>query len=180
MKNPSSENALLLIVVALSLSLVTWAESAWGNGGAPRLTNARAGPYLVSMWSQPDSPRVGELDMSVAVMTLEARDPVLDAKVQLTAEPIEREGTPISAGASRGAGTNKLLYHAGLKPPIEGRWRVTVFVEGPAGSGSASVELEVKPPRAMNSLLTGAGLGLALVFLVWLRFRRPSDPKKTP
>lgn len=167
----SNRHAVLLTGIALSLNLVGWAESAWGNGGTPRLSNARAGPYAVSVWSQPDLPRVGELDMGVAVMTLEARDPILDAKVQLTAEPIDRGGTPISVVASRGAGANKLLYHANLELPIEGRWRVTVHVEGPAGSGSAGFEFEVKPSGGVNWLLTGAGLSLAMMFLAWLRFR---------
>jgi len=140
----SNRHAVLLIGIALSLNLGVWAETAWANGGTPRLTNARAGPYAVSVWSQQDPPQVGELDMGVAVMTLEARDPVLDAEVRLTAERIDRGGTPISVVASRGAGANKFLYHTTLELPVEGRWRVTVLVEGPAGSGRATFELEAK------------------------------------
>ena len=173
MNSPSSRDALLLTVVALSLSLVVWGESAWGNGGTPRLSNARAGPYLVSVWSQPDLPRAGELDIGVAVMTLEARDPILDAEVRLTAEPIDRGGTPISVVASRGTGANKLLYHVDLELPIEGRWRVTVHVEGPAGSGSAGFELEVKPPVAAHWPLVGASAVFVILMGIAWRMLRP-------
>jgi len=38
------------------------------NGGTLRLGHVTAGPYHVSAWTQPQPPRVGRLDLSVAVM----------------------------------------------------------------------------------------------------------------
>lgn len=141
-----------------------------GEWGDAPLTNARAGPYAVSVWSQPDPPQVGKLDMGVAVMTLEARNPVLDAEVRLTAEPIDRGETPISVVASRGTGANKLLYNADLELPIEGRWRVTVEVEGKRGSGSAGFALEVEPSGGANWPLVG--VFVILMGIAW-RMLRP-------
>ena len=53
--------------VALVLILLGSAN-AEANGGALRLARAPLGPYVVSVWTQPDPPRVGTIDVSVAVM----------------------------------------------------------------------------------------------------------------
>jgi hypothetical protein len=60
------------------------------GGGVPQLTNAPAGPYRVSAWTQPDPPRAGTLHLSIAVSApqpgaaeAEAGDVVLDAAVRV-------------------------------------------------------------------------------------------------
>ena len=163
--------ALTILVI-----LVTWRlhPTAWANGGTPQLTAVRAGPYLVSAWTQPDSPRAGALDISVAVMRPESKRPVLDAEVHLTAARIEGEGSPLAGVAIRGAGANKLLYHANLELPGEGRWRVSVLVTGLLGTGSAAFTLDVEPPTRVNWPRTGGLLILVVAGLMWgmLHLRR--------
>lgn len=131
----SARGATLSIVPALSLSVMLWTESAWANGGTPRLAAASAGPYAVSVWTQPDPPRVGELDTSVAVMHPNTGAPAPDATVRVSAEPLESTGKSASTLARRGGGGNLLLHHATLTLPADGRWRVTVQVEGSKAGG---------------------------------------------
>ncbi|GIX49711.1 MAG: hypothetical protein KatS3mg131_3922 [Candidatus Tectimicrobiota bacterium] len=156
--------------LATALALGILVATAWGNGGTPRLVRAAAGPYLVSVWTHPATPRVGEQDVSVAVMRPADGAPLLDAAVRLTAT-LEGSAAPVTAVAAPGAGGNRLLFHAALPLPVPGAWHVTVAVSGAAGTGQAAFVLEVQPRRQPWGLLGAAGAGLALCWLAW-RWRR--------
>lgn len=148
---------------------------ALANGGTPRLVEAPAGPYLVSAWTQPEPPRVGRIDVGVGVMRPSTGEPVLDAKARLRAEPRMREGPTSSARLVRGAGRSFLLYHGELEVPAAGPWRLTVEVEGHAGRGQASFELDVLPPPPMPRawLLSAVGLfAMGTAWWLWVRARR--------
>lgn len=172
MRPLSRRGAALSIVPALSLSGMLWADSARANGGTPRLAAASAGPYAVSVWTQPDPPRVGELDTSVAVMHPDTGAPVLDVTVRVSAEPVEGAGKSASTLARRGEGGNLLLYHATLELSREGRWRVTVRAEGAKGKGSASFDLHVGPARSSWWLGATVAGALLLMVVAWHRMRR--------
>jgi hypothetical protein len=150
------------------------------GGGTPQLTNAEAGPYLVSVWTEPDPIRVGEFHVTVAV--LESPDPsssgreggdlVLDATVQVGVKPVSQAGQTLVAYATRENAVNKLLYEADLDLPSEGQWRVDIQVEGPAGIGSTGFDIEAAPPSVINALEwlpwpVWAGLGLVLLAVGW-------------
>jgi hypothetical protein len=152
---------------------------AFANGGTLRLNKTTAGPHLVSVWTQPDPPWVGRLDVSVAVMRPSTGEPVLDVTGSLSAEPLSRQGATVSARLERGAGGNLLLYHGELELPTAGPWRVTVHVEGPTGEGTATFELDVHPsgPLAKPWLLGAMGLLVAgAVGWLWARRKRGQKP----
>lgn len=140
------------------------------------IARASAGPYVVSAWTRPDPPRVGALHVTVAVMRPEDGAPVLDAKVRLTAKSMDREGTPASASATAGGGGNRLLHDVDLDLPGEGRWRISLLVEGPAGSGSVAFDVQVEAPWQLTWLLVGTLGGAALVWMAWRGFRRGKRP----
>lgn len=147
------------------------------NGGTVRLAKIPAGPYLVSAWTQPDPPRVGRLDLSVAVMRPQTEAPVLDATVQVRAERADGSGTPVTVALARGGGGNPLYAHAVLGVPAAGRWRMTVGVEGPSGTGAAAFELDVAPPRPLVwVLLPGMLIGLGLMWWIVRQSGRPRWP----
>jgi len=142
------------------------------NGGKPRLKKATAGPYLVSVWTQPDPSQTGRVDVSVAVMRPPTAEPVLDAEVRLHAEAIQGTGTTATGVLERGTGGDRRLYHGDLEVPAEGRWRVTVAVEGPAGNGQAVFELDIRPSRPLTWAFVVGGTALlfaaAIGSLWWL------------
>ena len=163
------------------------------GGGVPQLTNAPAGPYRVSAWTQPDPPRAGTLHLSVAVSApqpgaaeAEAGDVVLDATVRVQAHRLDGAGETLTAQASRRDSANKLLYEADMELPDAGQWRVQVQVEGPAGAGVAGFDLQVLPAPANPLAALGwplwAGLGLAVALGVWLvvGFTRPPTADRRP
>jgi hypothetical protein len=170
-----------LILLGLALLLLLGIRPAVAHGGGtPQLTNAEAGPYLVSVWTEPDPIRVGELHVTVAVLESpepsssgrEGGDLVLDATVQVDVKPVSREGQTLVAYATRENAVNKLLYEADLDLPSEGQWRVGIQVEGPAGIGSAGFDIEAAPSSTINALKrlpwpVWAGLGLVLLAVGW-------------
>jgi hypothetical protein len=138
------------------------------GGGAPQLTNATAGPYRVSVWTEPDPARVGELHVN----TRDGGDLVLDAAVLVQVEPVGWSGETLIAAATRDNAVNKLFYEADFDLPAEGDWRVEVQVDGPAGAGSTAFDVDALPPSTLNNLFglgwpLWAGLGLALLATGW-------------
>ncbi len=134
------------------------------GGGIPQLTEAPAGPYMVSAWTQPN-PGVGDLHVSVAVTQPGNGAPVLAAFITVRVEPLDAAFEPIVSDATHGASINKLLYEADLHIPHDGRWRVSILVEGPTGNGETSFELEILPPASKATLYFG--LGVAIFVAGW-------------
>lgn len=160
--------AFLFLILAF-----TWV---WAHGGgAPQLVNAVAGPYRVSVWTQPEPMRVGHGHFSVAVSKPagssasqnEAGAPVLDATVKLQLASLEGDPQMPVALASRGQAANKLFYEADIELPTAGAWQVTVVVEGAHASSETFFQIEVRPPASVNWVLW-AGLVPVLIAAVGL------------
>lgn len=156
-------------LVVLSLMMLL-AGRVHAHGGRLRLTTAPAGPYTVSVWTRPTPPSVGRVDVSIAVMRPGTLKAVLDANARVSGQPLSSSLTT-AARAIPDPGWFSSLYHADLELPIEGRWRITVSVAGPEGSGSARFEMDVQPPSPVSWPLVGAAAAvLLLTFLAWRRF----------
>jgi hypothetical protein len=153
-----------------------WSAVTDANGGRLRLGRVEAGPYLVSVWTQPDPPRVGRLDVSVAVMQPPGGGPVLDANVTVS---VVRDGRdPKSAPAPRGAGGNLLLHHAEIELAAAGAWQVKVAVSGPRGTGAAEFPLTALPPSPLLRVIAAVGGATLAGWLLWRRLtRRRSQPR---
>jgi len=156
-------------IVGLPTDIV-WAH----GGGTPRLTNADAGPYWVSVWTQPDPLRVGTVHLTVAVSEpntaggahREAGPPVLDATVQVRFKPLDHTGETLIAEATHADAANKIFYETDLELPQTGRWQAEITVTGPDGTGSALFEAQVSPPAAFSWSWVG-GLGVVALVAVW-------------
>lgn len=165
----SSSRLVLAGLILIAVAFVSLHVQA--NGGKPRLKKAPAGPYLVSVWTQRDPSETGRVDVSVAVMRPPRAEPVLDAEVRLHAKALKGLATA-TAVLERGSGGDRRLYHGDLVLPAEGRWQVTVAVEGPAGHGQTVFEVEVRPssPLTWAFVIGGTALFFAVVVgsLWWL------------
>jgi hypothetical protein len=175
------------LALTWTLAFVTTVQPAQAHGGGkPQLVNAQAGPYRVSAWTQPEPIRVGTLHLSVAVSESpgpgssgeETGDLVLDAAVRVRMNPMSQPGPGLVTSATREDAVNKLLYEADVELPAEGQWQVVISVEGAAGTGSASFNIEVLPSLASNTLPAlgtfrtlrwpvWAGLALVLLTVGW-------------
>lgn len=108
-------------------------------------------------------------------MTPDTAQAILDAEVRATATLIAHQENPASTRLERDGGGNLLLYHGTLEVPAAGPWQVLIQVGGPAGSGIAAFEVDVRPslpiagPIAIGLAALGIGIGAAPW---WTRTRR--------
>jgi hypothetical protein len=143
-----------------------------GHGGVVQLNRAPAGPYALSVWTQPAPPTAGPWRVDVAVMR-ESGLPVTDAVVRVRAEPLAGAGRPVETDARRDADPLGVRYRASLTLGAAGPWRVLVSVAGPAGPGALSFPVDVQRASRGWWLATGLGAaGLAILGAVIVARRR--------
>jgi hypothetical protein len=147
-------------------------EGVRANGGTLRVARAEIGPYLVSVWTQPDPPRVGRLDVSVAVMRPADGTAVLDATPSVAAQATGDQTPPVTERAVLGGGGTPLLYHAELELSRPGRWRVTVTVPPAPEPGGASFEIDAVRSGSLAPLVLGVVTAGLLALMLWRLARR--------
>lgn len=131
-----------------------------GHGGVVDVNRAAAGPYTVSVWTQPSPPRVGPWRVDVAIMGGSGA-PFTDAVVRVRAESLAGAAVPVEAEARRDADPLGVRYRTTLALGAAGPWRVSVSVSGPAGPGALAFPVDVEPagPRwGLWAVLAAAGL----------------------
>jgi hypothetical protein len=100
-----------------------------------------AGPFVVSLFTTPESLAVGQADLSA--MVEERGSVLLDADVTVT---LTREGSSaalVTAHLSHTHATNRLLQDAVVDLPRAGRWRIVVRVREGGREASTVTELAV-------------------------------------
>lgn len=154
-----SRVAWIVGAVLFALMLVTAPALAHG-GGTPQLSNEPAGPYLLSVWSDPNPAVVGKLHLTVALADAESGAAITGADITLTARQDE---TTLTASASHEGALVPEFYEADLDLPSAGEWQFQIDISGDGGSGQAGFTLDVAA-RATNWLLIAlAGVGVAMV-----------------
>lgn len=143
-----------------------------GNGGTVQLSNERAGPFLVSVFSEPAPLRTGEIDISVLVQDADTRSSIDDAEVTVLVEPQDHAGRPGRYPATRAQATNKLFRAAKFPIQTAGRWRFTVHVGSALGTGTVTFDAEVRQRTLLDRpFLLGGILLLPIGLLFWLAKR---------
>jgi hypothetical protein len=137
-----------------------------GHGGGVQLRAAPAGPYRVSVWTQPIPPRPGPWQVDVAVMDA-AGAPVAGAVVHVRAAPRGSPGPPTEAEARREADPLGIRYRAELALGSAGAWDARVQVAGPRGTGTVAFPVDVAPASPAWWPLAAAGAA-ALAAAAWL------------
>ena len=165
---------LILLALALVASASPAPAQAHG-GGTPQLVQAPAGAYEIYTWTNPDPARVGVLHVTVALVEPATQQPVLNAAVQVLAQPVDG-GPEATAPATHDNAAIRTYYEADLELPAAGRWRITVAFDDAAGSGSASFELDVQP-AAFNWRPVVIGATLAVIAVGAWFMMRPRTPR---
>ena len=110
-----------------------------------------SGPYLLSVWTDPDPLRADEAHVVVAVLEPATREPIVTGvEVTVTMTPLAAgDGAAVSmtAGADE---TNRLFYAAEFNDHVApGRWQVGVSVAGERGAGD-EVTFEIDIVAALS------------------------------
>jgi hypothetical protein len=149
------------------------------HGGVDRLSREAAGPYLLSAWTRPEPATTAGVLLSVAVMRPDGA-PVLDAIVEVTAEPLAPSGTVVRLPATREASANRLYYAVELPVSTVGRWRIRVAANGAAGAGQANFEMSVARHDGPGIAVLVASAAAAIAALGWLARTRWGWRRRTP
>ncbi len=114
---------------------------------AARFNSQRqAGPFLITLFSDPSEVRVGRVDLSVLCQKSDDKSTILDAKVFLhLTKPGGAEIVEFTLPASHEAATNKTLYAAHLDLPAAGKWKVKVDTRRGSDEASVTGDLNVLP-----------------------------------
>lgn len=179
---------LLTICLLLAAWLAAPPPAGAHGGGKPQLVNSPAGPYLVSVWTNPDPLRVGTAHFTIAVSEppppgAENGEIVLNAAVRVALTPQNQppEVRPVGGLATHQDATNKLFYETDLEVPLEGLWQVAVLIDGPAGAGEVAFEIEVRPAGGTNwTLLGGVAVVLVMAALLIQFSQKRTRPGRAP
>lgn len=151
----------------------------------PIVSDRTAGPYVVSIWTDPDSTDDGSAGGRFWVTlgpTSDGGHIPAGTAVTVSIAPADRPGRPLEARAEpvNGAVTNQL---AALVMDHEGRFRVQVSVDGPLGrahvDGEVDATYDLRPPPFMLVVYLIPFLLVAFLWIKLMLKRRGSPTART-
>jgi len=163
------------LLVALLLACA--AARAHGDGGRLQMRQA-AGPFIVSLFTQPESLGVGQADLSAMVEEQASGEVLLDAEVAITLTPENAQGEPIVVHLSHAQATNRLLQDAIVRLPRPGKWHAMIQVNDGGRKGSVETDLIVGDHSARRVTVWTFALlpACAIALFAWVQVaKRPTD-----
>jgi hypothetical protein len=134
----------------IALLLLSGGQLLRADGGGVVLQK-QAGPFLLTVFSDPSQVRVGRVDLSVLCQKSDGGGAtLLDAKVFLhLTKPGGAEIVEFTLPATHEAATNKTLYASHLDLPTPGKWKVKVDVRRGSEEASVTGDLNVLPKEPL-------------------------------
>ena len=118
--------------------------------GGKVLLQRQAGPFLITLFSDPSVVHVGRVDLSVLCQKGDDKSTVLDAEVFLhLTKPGGAEIVEFTLPATHRTATNKTLYAAQLDLPTPGKWKVKVDARRGGDEASITGDLNVLPKEPL-------------------------------
>jgi hypothetical protein len=158
---------------ACATGLILSAISVRAHDGPPFpiLSDRTAGPYLISIWTDPDTTDDGSAggQFWIRIHAVDKAAPPAGTRATVSVRPLDRRGSEQTAVASpvREDTTNQF---AALLFDHEGRFAVHVAIDGPLGAAAAESSVDatysVRPPRSLILLFIAP---FVLIGLLWGR-----------
>jgi hypothetical protein len=128
--------------------LLMGVRPAWGHHGGEVRLMEKAGPFVITVFSDPTPLRVGPVDISVMVQDGDSGRPILDAEVTVRLQERGTGGPPIITQATRQNATNKLLYAAPVNLPAPGLWALQVTTQYQEQAADVTCIVTAAAPRS--------------------------------
>ncbi len=161
---------LMAITVCVLVAFLAGLPVLAHGGGKPQLTNEPVGAYLLSAWTSPDPAVVGKVHVTAALADASSGAAVTEPAIHVTAA--QAGGPAVEADATHANAAVPIFYEADMELPATGEWQFSLAVAGPAGTGTATFILPVRP-AGPNWLPIGlVGVGVVLVAAVGWRLLR--------
>lgn len=139
-----------------------------GDGGRVQM-HERAGPYMVTLFSMPDTLATGPADLSVGVEDAATGELINDAEVKLTLSELDTgSSNGIVARTTHGSAPSGILQAAQVTFPNAGRWRITIDVNRKEKSGQCSTDLTVGTAHQRAYEIWAAGLAPLVICLLFV------------
>ena len=135
-------------IFLIPLLLMASPSHARADGGTLRFSQVR-GPYRVTLFTAPVSPRAGVVDFSVMLQEAGSDRPRFDIPVSVHAWPTGRPESRRGGRVSSESATNKLFRDIPIDLPDAGEWTVSVVV-GNATPIEAIVVVAPPPPAWLD------------------------------
>jgi hypothetical protein len=146
--------ALIVWGTILSVLFAEGSASAHAGPPFPIVSSRTAGPYDVSVWTDPDSTDDGSAGGQFWVTVRPSSGAALpaDTRVTVAIRPLARPG-PANSGSAEPAATDASQRFVALVMDHEGRFEVRVTIDGPLGAAEVDAEVDatydLRPPPAM-------------------------------
>lgn len=167
---PTTRNKAAGLFILLTVVMLARFTSLAAHGiGTPRLQNVDAGPYTLSVWTDPNPLRTEATHVVVAVVDPVTRSPVVTdvevtVRMRSRAFPF-REVVQVAPTDQ----TNRLFYAAEFNGKLSpGEWDVGVAAAGPAGvTEEVTFTVDVTGTRRPNYMAIALG-AVAVIVVIWL------------
>lgn len=141
----------------------------------PILVDQRVGPYVASVWTDPD---IGTGTFFVVLEPPEGRSLPAGTKVRIGVQPVSRRLVEAVYDAAPQPVRFGERHYAEVPFDQGGTWRVRVLLDGPAGGGELRSEVEPTPDGTLGPIdLVIYALPFLAIGVLWLkaalRSRRP-------
>ncbi|GAB4202991.1 MAG: hypothetical protein OHK0022_26680 [Roseiflexaceae bacterium] len=163
------------MTLMLAGGLVAPPAPALAHSGPPFVvvSEQQVGPYTTTVWADPD---VGAGTFIVEADSSGAPLPE-GSSVTVSAHPSGATAGEISGAAERQQTNGGRVFIATLPLASEGAWDARVVLDGPAGRGETTFQLQVTPAiegwlTTLICTLPFIGLGLAWLVGLWLQRRK--------
>ncbi len=151
-------------VLLLALALISgrvWAQ----EGPTPQLADEPLGPWLLSVWIEPEPPRVGRLYVTAALARADSGVPATGPAITIYARAPHRD---VIESTLLPDSTTPRLYEAALDIPYAAVWTIELSVRDGAREVKTSFLLDVRPaPVNQNLVRLGAFATLVVLGVGW-------------
>ena len=153
----------------LLLALLLCGPSAWAHSGPPFpiLVDQRVGPYVASVWTDPD---IGTGTFFVVLETPEGRKLPAKTAVRIGVQPVSKRLPEVLYAAEPQTVEEGARFYTAVKFDQGGMWHTRVLIESPAGDGELKADVEPTPDGILGPF---ASLVYAIPFLgvgfLWIK-----------
>lgn len=135
-----------LALSALALWVTVDADLAEANGQTVSILETTQGPYNIDVRVSPPNPRVGNLHLSIVLLTADGGEPVNDAAVSVSAVGPETESIELGPLNTYITPPEFNLYDLNIALAQEGEWRFKVDIA--RGEELTALEFPLNVTRA--------------------------------
>ena len=143
----------------------------------PLVVDRRAGPYVISIWTDPD---IGIGKFFVIVAPAPGMSLPEENRVEVCVQPVSGRLPEACSAGTRENLRDRVQYYAEVEFDRQEMWKVRVRVSGAHGTGEVVAEVEATPPGFGRWDLLIYGFPFILFGMLWLyaalRRRREAPP----